>query len=197
MGNCMKSFTSGTFFKHIWSTRHPIFPADIKNVRNSSNKSSLEDEFSYLPVTPSTWESRPEISGVPRIFAKISANSATAVGSCNCWALEPRWCLKISWMPWAWGFSWRNFYLNKQNIGCKHPMIQGPKLFVVTISWEVTKIHPIITQHHSTTTCGCLTITPIWGHWLPTLLSRPQRLGGKSFFHQTGLEDTGFLKEQI
>ena len=32
--------------------------------------------------------------------------------------------------------------INKQNIGCKHPMIQGPKLFVVTISWFQQRFIP-------------------------------------------------------
>lgn len=32
--------------------------------------------------------------------------------------------------------------INKQNIGCKHPMIQGPKLFVVTISWKFQRFIP-------------------------------------------------------
>lgn len=36
--------------------------------------------------------------------------------------------------------------INKQNIGCKHPMIQGPKLFVVTISWKLQDS----SHHHST-----------------------------------------------
>ena len=178
--------SSGTFEAHL---QHPTNFSSTQisrfnNVRDSSKNHlwKMKDVFQSHP--------QPEKAALKPVESPDSSLRFLQI-------LQLRLDLAIVWSGSLgigdighWGLV-KKILQTKKNIGCTHPMIQD-KHSVVTEQRFIPSSSSI-TQHHPST-CRCLH-HPIWGHWLPTLLSRPQRLGG-NVFPSNWTFVPGFLKEK-